>query len=382
MKNMSRYSKIILLAAALLCIVSCGRSARIDGVVEQLSGSEVIVKLLDINRFTTLDTVAVDKSGRFTYKVEAAKGQPEFVYIFNGDVKIASLVLEGGDKVAVTADTLGNYSVEGSQESLMLQQVEMDYASALKRMTDIASRIESASDPQQAVALRQELGQEYIAYYRDRVRYVMQNSRSISVVPVFYQTFGTNLPVFGQSTDAIHFRNVADSLSLAYPASRYVKALRQEADRRFGYLELENRLRNAEEVGYPDIELPDLKGEKRRLSEIDSKVIMIHFWTASDADQKMFNLDTLMPLYNEFHDKGFEIYQVALTTDKAAWAQIVKKQNLPWINVCDRLGAASQYVTTYNIPVLPATYIIADGELVDGEIVDEKSVRRLLDNLL
>jgi thioredoxin-like negative regulator of GroEL len=39
-------------------------------------------------------------------------------------------------------------------------------------------------------------------------------------------------------------------------------------------------------------------------------------------------------------------------------------------------------VTTYNIPVLPATYIIADGELVDGEIVDEKSVRRLLDKLL
>ena len=382
MKNMSRYSKIILLAAALLCIVSCGRTARIDGTIEQLAGSHAIVKLLDINRFTTLDTVTVDNSGRFTYKVDAAKGQPEFVYIFNGDVKIASLVLEGGDKVAVTADTLGNYSVEGSQESLMLQQVEVDYASALKRMTDIASRIESASDPQQAVALRQELGQEYIAYYRDRVRYVMQNSRSISVVPVFYQTFGTNLPVFGQSTDAIHFRNVADSLSLAYPASRYVKALRQEADRRFGYLELENRLRNAEEVGYPDIELPDLKGEKRRLSEIDSKVIMIHFWTASDADQKMFNLDTLMPLYNEFHDKGFEIYQVSLDIDKGLWAQVVKEQKHPWVSVCDSRGTSSPYATTYNLPSLPATFIIADGQLVDGSVVDDKSLRRLLRKLL
>ena len=109
---------------------------------------------------------------------------------------------------------------------------------------------------------------------------------------------------------------------------------------------------------------------------------MLFFWDPSNANQKMFNLDILESLHNDYHKKGFEIYQVALTTDKAAWAQIVKKQNLPWINVCDRLGAASQYVTTYNIPVLPATYIIADGELVDGEIVDEKSVRRLLDKLL
>ena len=73
MKNMSRFSKIILLAAALLCIVSCGRTARVEGTIEQLAGSQVIVKQLDINRFTVLDTVAVDESGRFTYKMDAAK---------------------------------------------------------------------------------------------------------------------------------------------------------------------------------------------------------------------------------------------------------------------------------------------------------------------
>ena len=147
-------------------------------------------------------------------------------------------------------------------------------------------------------------------------------------------------------------------------------------------MELEAKLRTVSPVGFPDIVLPDINAQQVRLSEVDSKVIMLFFWDPSNANQKMFNLDILESLHNDYHKKGFEIYQVALTTDKAAWAQIVKKQNLPWINVCDRLGAASQYVTTYNIPVLPATYIIADGELVDGEIVDEKSVRRLLDKLL
>ena len=87
-------------------------------------------------------------------------------------------------------------------------------------------------------------------------------------------------------------------------------------------------------------------------------------------------------LYEDYHSKGFEIYQAAIDPDKAGWAQVVKQQNLPWISVCDGLGADSPYVVTYNLQALPATYIIADGELVDGQVVDEKSLRKLLDKLL
>ena len=161
-----------------------------------------------------------------------------------------------------------------------------------------------------------------------------------------------------------------------------MKALRKEAERRFGVLELQSKLANAEEIGYPDIELPDINAKKVKLSEVDAKVIMVYFWSATDANQKMFNLDVLKSLYEDYHSRGFEIYQVALDPDKAGWARTVKNQNLPWINVCDGLGADSQYVVTYNIPALPATYIIADGELVDGQVVDEKSLRKLLDKLL
>jgi hypothetical protein len=39
-------------------------------------------------------------------------------------------------------------------------------------------------------------------------------------------------------------------------------------------------------------------------------------------------------------------------------------------------------VTTYNLAAIPAAFIIADGELVDGKVVDEASLRNLLDDLL
>lgn len=378
---MSRFSNIIKCTAAALLAAACTPTAKVEMTLDSAVSSEVVVKLLNVNQYEVLDTLKTDAAGKFTYKVNIEEGQPEFVYIYYKDNRVASLLLEAGDKVSVAADTLGNYTVQGSEESSRLAIVEHEYSAAQKRLQSIASEMETASDDQLA-ALRQALGKEYIAYYRQCVKYILENSRSLTVVPVLYQNFGPELPVFAQSTDAIHFVNAADSLAISYPKSKYVRALRKEAERRHGYMELEAKLRTAAAVGFPDIVLPDINAEQIRLSEVDSKVIMLFFWDPSNANHKMFNLDILESLYNDYHKKGFEIYQVALTTDKAAWAQIVKKQDLPWINVCDRLGAASQYVTTYNIPVLPATYIIADGELVDGEIVDEKSLRRLLDNLL
>lgn len=381
MMNMSKFSRIAAAAAVALASVSCAHTAKIDGVLEQAPSSEVIVKLLDVNKYEVLDTVAVDASGKFSCKVDVQEGQPEFIYLFHGDMKIASLLLSEGDNVTVKADTMGNYTVAGSEESEKLAQVEKDYAAVVARMDALAKKLEKASSDE-APALSKEIYNEYVAYYRSRVRYVMENSKSLTSVPVFYQVLGENLPVFGQMTDAIHFNNICDSLETVFPDSKYVKALRKEAEVRQSQMELNARLGTAEEIGFPDITLPDTKGNKVRLSDVEAKVVLVQFWTATEAAQKMFNMDVLMPLYDEYHAKGLEIYQIALDPDKVTWANVVKEQKLPWISVCDGLGGNSPYTILYNINALPSTFIISDGELVDGQVVNERSLRKTVAKLL
>ena len=378
---MSRFSKIIIFAAAMVAAVSCGSKAGIEGTVAGAPSSEVVVKMLNVNHYEVLDTLKTDAAGKFSYKVDVKAGQPEFIYVFYKDTKVASLLLEAGDKVSFSADTLGYYTVEGSEESSKLAQVEKDYADALITLSDLSSLSLTATG-EEADAIKRQMGQVYIDYYRKSVRYVMENSSSLTVVPVLFQHFGSDLPVFAQSTDAIHFTNASDALELVYPESRYVKALRAEAKRRQNYMELETRLNAAETIGYPDIELPDVNANKVKLSDVDAKVVMVFFWSSADASQKMFNLDFLKSIYEDYHKKGFEIYQVSLDPDKALWAKTVKGQNLPWINVCDSRGSASPYVSLYNLNVLPAAFVIADGELVDGEMSTEKSFRKRIEQLL
>ena len=379
---MSRFSKIITFAAAMTALVSCGSNARIEGTVSDAASSEVIVKLLNSNRYEILDTVKTNAAGQFSYKVSVAEGQPEFVYLFHKDRKLATLLLEAGDKVAVNADTLGNATIEGSEESVKLAEVEKKYASVIRDFEALAAKMNAASTQKEFDAYANEMSQAYVAYYREMVRYVLGNSHSMTVIPVFYQVLGENLPLFSQQTDAILYSNVADSLETVYPESKYVKALRAEAERRFGYLELQKKIMSAEAVGFPEIELPDLDGKMRKLSDEDAKVVIVCFWSAGQAEQNMFNIEFFKPLYEQYHKKGLDIYQVSLDVDKTLWATTVKAQKLPWTNVCDSRGAASPYVTLYNLAAIPAAFIIADGELVDGKVVDEASLKKLLNELL
>lgn len=365
--NMKNCKLIFAAAAVLMAASSCADKAQIKGKLSGAPDAEVVVTQLSGSSFNVLDTVKTDAAGEYSYKMKIEAGQPEFVYIFKGDTKVASLLLQKGDKVKVVSDTLGQYSVEGSEESAKLKQVEDDYASFIGRFE---SAVEEGDGPRAS--------REYVDYYRSRVKYIMENSKSLTAIPVLYQKVNESFPVFSQSTDALHFRNVHDSLMTVYPESRYVSGLAREAERRANAMTMDLTMQNARETTFPEIELPSMDGSKVSLGSVDSKAVLVYFWQASDASQKMFNQDVLLPLYNQYHPKGLEIYAVSLDTDKGVWASAVKSQNLPWINVCDGRGAASPAAVVYNISSLPVAHLIVDGRLSPVEIKSENDLRRVL----
>lgn len=357
-----RNCNILLCALAVLAVSACADKARISGTVAGVPEKNIIVKQLDVNVYSILDTVKTDAKGAFKYNVKVKKGQPEFVYLFYGNTRIAGLLLEKGEKAVVTADTLGNYSVTGSDGSAKLAEIEKSYNSFMKEIV-------SESGDNAAMV------KTYVDYYRKCVKYVLANQHSLTVIPVLYQRMSEVSPVFSQPTDAILFKNTADTLKTVYPDSRYVKALAKEAKDRFKVLELNSKLASAPSASFPDINLPDINGMQTALSSLKDKVILVHYWDATDAAQKMFNIDSLIPIYNEYHSRGFEIYAICVSTDKADWGSIVKSQKLPWINVCDGLGASSPAVAAYSVTDTPTSFLIVNGEISTSNVKGVEGLR-------
>lgn len=365
MRNFRFAAACFLGAACISCSPAVGVKCTVDG----LAGGTVVLKHFDVGGYSAVDTLRTDANGVTKFKVPVAPGDPEFVYLFHGDTKIASLLLENGQKkVTVNADTLGNFSVSGSPTSEELRVVEQDFASYLGKLSLTQDKDKFVKD--------------YVEYYRSRVKYVMEHPYSLTVVPVLFQKINQYSPVFAQTTDALHFRSACDSLKTVYPESRYVKALEKETVRRENAMKLEYMVRNTEPSGFPDIVLPDMKGRKVALSSVKAKVILLHFWTAESVEQKMINTEVLKPLYDDFAKKGFEIYSVCLDTDKVRWGTVVSGQKLPWINVCDGLGALCPAVTSYNVADLPCSVLIADGTVSTVGITGIAGLRKELSRLL
>lgn len=99
-----------------------------------------------------------------------------------------------------------------------------------------------------------------------------------------------------------------------------------------------------------DFTAPDLGGNARRLSEIvKEKVTLIDLW-ASWCGPCIKTSRTIVPVYEEFKDKGFAVVGVAREfKNTAKLEQALGRENFPWLNLVE-LDDQNDIWLKYNIP--------------------------------
>lgn len=88
----------------------------------------------------------------------------------------------------------------------------------------------------------------------------------------------------------------------------------------------------------------------------------------------------LRELYNKYHDRGLEIYQVGLDADEHFWKQ--QTAALPWISVHDPAGLNSQNLVSYNVRALPEFFIIDRGNNLVNRSSQIKDIEQAIEQLL
>lgn len=375
----------LLLSLTAISCVKRGPVAVIEGEVSGMQSGKLVLKMLDVNTQKSIDTITVKTGGTFSYKVKKSDDSPEFYYLYHNDSRIASMILMPGDKVKISTDTLGvSTKIEGSPETALLSSLERELGRSQHRFDSLYTLMTDAQksgDLKRAEQLNLELGSLYVKQKQSAIKYIYTNPRSITGIMLLYHRFAPDVPLFADVRDVLIFRKVYDTLQTIYPKSVYLSRLLDEIGYREQTEAFNSKILDASERGYPDISLPDKQAKIRSLSDLSGKVIILSFWSTTDANQRMMNQD-LLDLYSRYNSRGLEIYQVSVDTDKTAWARAVAEQKLPWISVCDGMGAASVAVTTYNIQKVPTIYVIdKSGTIAAKDIYDaalEKKVASLL----
>ena len=356
--------------------------ARIVATFEGAGDKAVVLQKFNYNRLQTVDTIRTDHDGHFNYKVKLTGNAPYIYYLSLEEKPVASLVLLPSDQVTLTVPAEGPFTVEGSEESVLYQEVNTAFSTASAQMNNLSASLTDNSSDAEIQAVNRAMSKLYVDYKRQAIKHIVSHPNSITSAITLFRRFSDTLPVFGQESDVVFYRTVLDSLSLVYPKSEYLTAIRDELAARDQNLEFANRFGDAEVISFPELIMPDEKGQDRKLSDLKGQVIILSFWSVGQDEHKVFNVD-LAELYAKYHAQGLEVYQVSLDIDKASWASVVRNQRLPWINVNDGFGAQSPAVLAYNVDHVPTMFVIDKaGDIVARDLFERDELEQQLKKLL
>ncbi|MBQ1588033.1 MAG: thioredoxin family protein, partial [Prevotella sp.] len=133
------------------------------------------------------------------------------------------------------------------------------------------------------------------------------------------------------------------------------------------------------EAGVIEIALQDNKGVVRKLTDLKGKVVLLdfHLFASSGSTERIMNLRNI---YNKFHDRGLEIYQVSVDPDEHFWK--TQTAALPWISVRDPEGIDSPLMRQYNLLDIPTFFLITRDNVLDKRDAQIKNLEAEIAALL
>lgn len=379
--------KFLFIPIVLLALLSsCTSSSSIDiNIYGGKDSTAIVVSKLAVNKLKAVDTLYL-KKGHADISLKVNENSPEFIYLESENGKRVSVLLSKGENVSVELDSNGELlNIQGSPESLLLQEVEaaqQTFRMAFDSLSVALNNAVELGDQAARTRINKELGAMYVAYKQKAIKYIYAHPKSMTLIPVIFHNVTANLPLFSEYSDAILFERVYDSLRTKFSGSPYLVSLMSEIEKRKNLLQVETFLSNAERTDFPEIILPDVNSQQQHLSALQGNVILLSFWDPQNDGMKLYNND-LIPIYEKYHSKGFQIYQVAITSDKTDWAIYLKGKPLPWISVCDIANDNSYAAAVYNVSELPSLFLIAkDGTIVSKNIFDIKALEKEIAKLV
>lgn len=378
---------ICAMAALTMLATACkdkGEQFEINGRIAEADGKTLYFEAVTLNGIEALDSTRLDEDGQFCFQ-GMRPFNPEF-YRLRIDRQIVNLSVDSTETIHVEAelpDMGTDYEVEGSGNCQTLKEINNKLIALQQTIKDIAN------DKALTLGEQERLVHEKINLYKNEMKmhYIMENPASAPAYFALFQTVNGSL-IFNpiSNPDDIKFVGaVATAWDANYPGTSRTENLHNIAiqgmknTKRPTPVSLEDiDPGKISAAGIIDIELPDIHGKNRKLSDIRNKVVLLDF-TAYSLPSSQERIMQMRGLYDKYSSLGFDIYQVSIDPDEHYWKTAC--EHLPWTCVYESRGEASGYLGSYLVRRLPTYFLInRHGDLVarDEQIDDlEKVIREL-----
>ena len=377
-------------AAVVLTICSCtGRSFNVSGTITEAKDSVLYLENMSLSGPVAIDSVKLSESGTFSFSHQTPEA-PEF-YRLRIAGQIINLAVDSTEQIKVDAQypTMSAvYDVSGSDECAKIKELAL-HQMDLQRQVDAI-----VAAPDLGVEAVRDSVERVVTAYKEQVKrdYIFAQPMRAYAYYALFQTLRLGQMeslIFNPRSneqDVKVFAAVATSWDTYYPDAERGKNLHNIAIEGMKNIRIlqQRQLSNIDPSlvnvsNVIDINLPDNKGQQRRLTDLKGKVVLLDFHVFA-SEGSTARIMQLRDIYNKFHAQGLEIYQVSLDPDEHFWN--TQTAALPWVCVRDERGPQSDYVVSYNIQSIPTFFLLgrnSDLYKRDAQIKDlEAEIRSLL----
>lgn len=357
--------RISLLFTAILLLAACTnkKTFTVEGIITGAEDKVLYLEASKLQGLIPLDSVKINSKGHYSFKSEAVMS-PEF-YRLRLENKVINLSIDSIETVTINSNYdkfSTDYVVTGSENAQKIKEL-VALQSEMQNKTD-----KLLNDAHYGRINNKNLQEAIIKLYNDykediKRNYILAAPNTTAAYFALFPKINDYMlfDPLNNKDDLRCFAAVATSFNEKYPHSDraknlykiVIKGMRNTRQPKETNLEIpEDKISY---TGIIDIDLRDMSGNLRKLSDLKGKVVLLDF-NVFQSPVSAAHIFALRDLYDKYASKGLEIYQVSLDADEHFWKMSV--DNLPWVCVRDEMGVYSNYASLYNLKEFPAYFLI------------------------
>ncbi|HEY4832711.1 MAG TPA: TlpA disulfide reductase family protein, partial [Waddliaceae bacterium] len=131
----------------------------------------------------------------------------------------------------------------------------------------------------------------------------------------------------------------------------------------------------------PNFVSTDTLGKTIDLNGYQGKYTLVEFWASWCAPCREES-PTLVRLYNEYKDKGFEILSVSIDKNTTQWKNAIRQDGYAWENVCDLNGYGGPTAALYTVTAIPNSFLLDKNGRIIAKNLRGKNLESKLAELM
>jgi peroxiredoxin len=372
---LNKFVAVSLIALSGIFIISCNGNDEVktngytvNFEVNNAQGKRMMLGLLTPSKIIPVDSVNFDADGKAT--ISSTTNHRELFLLQSEDKSVfIYLVIDTIDIITIKGDYNdfnNNYTIEGSEENLLIRNVANHNAKANGLLKGISEDINTENDKvrrDSLIAVGTKQLNEIIANEKVYViDFINKHPGTFAAFLALNQGVMSNaiMDIRKNADDFKYFKIVSDAMQKTNPKSEFTKLLITNNLQIEEHLVSQSQAKTTNGVGTEaiDIEAPGLDGKMYKLSDLRGNYVLLDFWAAWCRPCRVENPNVLEN-YNKYKEKGFTIFQVSLDGTKKNWENAIEKDGLgQWTHVSDLKEWQSEDVKAYNINSIPSNFLI------------------------